>query len=569
MRLVDPRRLTGPNLLDRRALALVDLGLDPGDAPTAVRDAYLGELAKMRSACGWNAQVEVHERGYHHGLLIGFSDPIDTLLASVEMAEWAALSACEVVAGREALPLEPKRTEIAAMIAAQRNPRLRALQDEAARRGLPFLWDDTQVSVGLGNRSRSWPLAELPQLEEIPWAQIGTIPVALITGTNGKTTCARLLARCAQEAGFRVGTTSTDGVTIDGAVIETGDMAGPIAARQVLRNRAIDYAVLETARGGIMRRGLAVEAADAALITNVSSDHLGDYGIDDVPSMAEVKGVVGHVVRSTGRVVLNARDPNLVALAPRYAAPVVFFSTDPEADAIRAHRAKGGECWVARDGWLAREQGDQRDPWLRFDEVPLTYGGAAVHNVENALAVAALASSMGLGREPILRALRDFHNREDNPRRGNVAEVGGVHVLLDFGHNPEGVRAALAFVRRLQGATPGRLAVITGHAGDRTEDDIAGVAAILREAKPDLVLIRDIEGYLRGRAPGEVPERFRQHLLALGMPEGAVRLESSEVAALRAALDWARPGDAVALLVYLDVEGDARVLEERGASYRI
>ena len=569
MRLIDPRRLTGPNLLDRRALALVDLGLEAGESPARVREVYLGQLATMREACGWSASVVAHQRGYRGGLLIGFSDPIDTLLASVEMAEWAALSACEVVAGREALPLEPKRAEIAGMIAAQRHPRLLDLQREAERRGLPFLWDDAQVSVGLGERSRSWLRAEIPRVEQIAWAELGTIPVVLITGTNGKTTCVRLLARCAKEDGFRVGATSTDGVAIDGALVETGDMAGPIAARQVLRNRAIDYAVLETARGGIMRRGLAVEAADGALITNVSSDHLGDYGIDDVPSMAEVKGVVGQVVRTPGRVVLNARDPNLVARAARYPAPVVFFSSDPEADALRAHRARGGECWVARDGWLVRELGDQREPWLRVDEVPLTYGGTAVHNVDNALAVAALASGTGIGREAIERALRGFHNREDNPRRGNVAEVGGVHVLLDFGHNPEGVRAALAFTRRLQGTRPGRLAVITGHAGDRTEEDIAGVAAMVGAAQPDLVLVRDIEGYLRGRAEGEVPARFRQHLLDLGMPESAVRLAASEAAALRAALDWARPGDAIALLVYLDVEGDAALLSERGATYRI
>jgi cyanophycin synthetase len=145
--------------------------------------------------------------------------------------------------------------------------------------------------------------------------------------------------------------------------------------------------------------------------------------------------------------------------------------------------------------------------------------------------------------------------------------VNGVKVLLDFGHNPEGVRVALAFAKRLHGEGPGRLAVISGHAGDRTEADIAGVADVITAAKPELVVLRDIDGYLRGRAPGEVPQRFREHFLTRGFSDEAVQIAPSEVDALRLALDWARPGDMVALLVYLDIDGDGRLLAERGATY--
>ena len=349
MRFLDARRLTGPNVLARAPLAVVELAFDPGEDPEQCIATYGAELRRMRTALGWKPTHGSLIRHQQLKGLVGFVELIDVLLAATEVAEWAAMSAVEIHAGNPPLPLEPKRTEIAAMLEVQRRPALLALQAEAVRRGLLFLWDDEEISIG----KQSWPITVLPRLDEVDWTA-RSIPVAIITGTNGKTTCSRLLARVAHEAGLIAGATSTDGIVIDGRVVEDGDMTGPAASRTVLRRPDVQLAVLETARGGIMRRGLATDFADAALITNVSDDHLGDYGIDDVSTMAQVKAVVGSVVKPDGRVVLNALDPELVALAGSFPAPVTYFSVDPNAVALIAHQARGGDAWLVRDGWLVR-----------------------------------------------------------------------------------------------------------------------------------------------------------------------------------------------------------------------
>jgi len=231
--------------------------------------------------------------------------------------------------------------------------------NEATRRALPLLWDDEHVSIGEGSRSACWPRAALPDVADVPWQDLGAIPVALVTGTNGKTTSTRLLARMAREAGFRVGAASSDEISIGTQVVQNGDWTGPAAARIVLRDTGVDFAVLETARGGILRRGLAVESCDAALITNISDDHLGSYGVDDLAAMTRVKAVVADAVRPAGTVVLNAHDEKLVALASSLDRAVVFFANldrdDPAARAVIAGaRARGAPSKDQRGAGASR-----------------------------------------------------------------------------------------------------------------------------------------------------------------------------------------------------------------------
>ncbi len=546
MQLVDPRRLTGRSHLARHPLVIVELAFVEEER-AAARSAYLAELGRMREALGLPGAVDPIERPHSGGTVIGYREPIDVMLACTEMSEWAALSACELLAGRPALPLEPKRAEIEGMLARDRSPRLVALEAEAARRGLPFLWDDELVSIGLGVRSQTWPRGQLP--DDVAWDRLGTIPVALVTGTNGKTTSTRLLARIAREAGRRVGSTSSDAVTVGADVIEEGDWTGPAAARLVLQRTDVDFAVLETARGGILRRGLAVDTCDVALLTNVTDDHLGSYGIDDLDAMAKVKAVTMESARIG---VVNARDARLVALAARH--PHVVYFADLEdagaAEVVAAHRAKGGEAVVARGGEIVHARGVEEKRLTRIEAVPLTLGGAARFNIENVLGAVAAAFALELPEDAIVRAIERF-TPADNPRRTGIVERGGVRILLDFGHNPDGVRQAL---RLAQSLGSGRLTVITGSAGDRSDRELEAIAKEIHAARPHRVLLRELPDYLRGRQLGEVPEIFRRAFVALGMAPEAIMIAGSEVDALRVALDGAAPGDLVVLLVHLEEE---------------
>ncbi len=566
MILVDTRRLTGANHISRAPLVIVEITLEAQERLEAVRAAYAAELGRMRMALGLADDVSLLVRPHVGGGVLAYESPLDTMLACAEMSEWAALSATELLAARAALPLEPKRSEVAAMLEEQKSPRLLELSAEADRRGVPFVWDDETLTLGMGARSASFPIAPrsaLPDVGDVPWDALGRIPVALVTGTNGKTTSARLLARIALTAGLHVGCASTGGVTFDGEVVETGDWTGPAAARMVLARKDVELAVLETARGGILRRGLAVSSCDVALITNVSDDHLGLYGIDDVDAMVHVKATIARVVMQKGAAVLCAHEPRFVALARdlrRGGRETIFFAdldapAQDEARAVIADARAGGHRCVFAQGGLVVTAAGNATTLLRIDEIPLTFGGAAPYNVKNVLGVVAAALALGLPRDAMIRALRAF-DMKDNPGRGQLTEHDGVRVLLDFGHNPESVRGVMQLVSRLRDARMprGKLTVVTGSAGDRPDRELADVCAAIWEARPDRVLVRELSHYLRGRAPLEVPAIFRRELLALGLPDSSFALVDSEVAALRTALADAVPRDFIVVLVHVEEE---------------
>lgn len=392
-----------------------------------------------------------------------------------------------------------------------------------------------------------------------------------ITGTNGKTTTTRFVARMIGAAGLVAGHTSTDGLVVGADVVDGGDWSGPGGARMLLRHRAVQAAVLETARGGMLRRGLALDRADVALVTNVGDDHLGEYGVHDLAAMTDVKLLVARALDDGGTLVLNADDVPLAARGMaadvRGSARVVLFSAKPPAGVTAAHVEAGGVAWCAMEGCLARVDNGEQRTLLRIDEVPLSYGGAAAHNVENALAAAAVGDALGLPFHALaggLRALRP--TPKDSPGRSNVLVKGGVRLLLDFAHNAAGVAVTMAFLAALRAKddAPGRLIVIVGQAGDRSDEEVRGFARGVHAGGADVVIARDLKGYLRGRAPGKTPALFQDELLRLGLPSSAVRIAGDDVEALTLALELAAPGDTVALLVQVDGEGVHALLRRRG-----
>lgn len=525
--------------MSRAPGVIVEVAFDPGEqAPIA---AWERELTRVFDALGWGAPQAL-VRPYHGGAALAFVAPIDVLMPATDVNEWAVASATEIAAGRPALDLPP----LADAIEAARNPALLALIEAASARGVPYLLDDEALTLGMGRRALSWPRGgPLPSPGEVAWGALGSIPVALITGTNGKTTTTRLVARIARAAGLRAGSTSTDGIAVDGVLVESGDYTGPAGALAVLRRPDVDVAVLETARGGILRRGLAVSACDAALITNVSGDHLGDYGIDDVEAMARVKAVVV----STARVaVLNAADPLLARIEHPH---IVWFSGEP---------TKG--AWTIVAGAVCRPDGR---PLIAVDQIPITFGGKARHNIDNALGAAALASALGLPDAAIAEGLRAFTSSfDDNPGRGNLMLLpSGTRVLVDFGHNPAAMERVLAFARALAGDGP--ITVVSGMPGDRPDDELRDVGARLAGAMPRRVFVRDLDGYLRGREPGAVPAILRASLAAHGVLD--IVDASGELDALERALADARSDELIAILPSIEGEAVLAHLVARGARW--
>jgi len=551
VQLVDAWRLFGPNLQTRGPSALAEVSFEPGEDVALAVGAWRTELARMAGALGLPVD-DAAARVYRGGAVLTFSAPIDVLLPATDVNEWAATSAASVTRGEGPLPLEPLRLELHAELLARKDPNLLLLEAEAFARGLPFVWDDERVTVGAGKTSRTWPKGALPDARSVAWGDLGAIPLALVTGTNGKTTSVRLLARILKCAGHVVGMTTTDGVWIDERLTEPGDYTGPAGAAEVLRSPSIDAAVLETARGGILRRGLAVRRAGVALLTNVTDDHLGHYGIDDLAALARVKAVTGSVIPPSGRVVVHADDRHLMAEAAAFAAPLVLFSTDPASPTILAHRARGGEAWTLDGGWIVRAEGEATRPLVVARDVPIGFGGAATYNLANALGAAASARALGVPDETIARGLMSFtSSAEDNPGRGNLVVRRGVSVLVDFAHNPAAIREVLALVQKLRGPG-GQLVVVAGYAGDRSDESARDAARAIFDARPSRVVLRDLRGYLRGRAEGAMPALLEKELEALGMARTSLAVAPSEAEALRTALDASVAGDFVVVLAHLE-----------------
>lgn len=546
----DSRRLTGPNLYLDRPGAVLDVTLADQDAPRAIA-AWQDAVRRLLQAVGWDDEA-IAVRRFAGGASLVISAPPDTLYAATEITEWGLVAANAALTGATPPSLEGAADRIRELIAAERKPALLALHDAAAAHRVTLLVDADQVSVGSGTGVRTWPLAAMPHADQVDWASVHDVPTVLVTGSNGKTTTVRLLTAVLTGAGRVTGMCCSDSVNVAGDVLDQGDWSGPGGARLVLRDPRVEVAVLETARGGMLRRGLAVGRADAAIITNVAEDHFGEFGINDLPSLAEAKFVVARALGGSGTLVLNADDPELVALAPSHHGPVAWFSFDPANPVVARHVTAGGSAVVLDGEQVVRLGQGARRPLLPVAEVPLTLGGRARHNVANVMGVVALAAALGVPDEAIVRTLRRFAGTAaENPGRLNFFSLGSVTAVADFAHNPHGLRALATLARSLPAK---RRLVLLGQAGDRDDQAIRELAQSAWTLPPDRIILKEMPKYLRGRAVGEITALLGEELRRLGAPAEAIEVCGSEFEAVRAALHWAAPGDLLVLPVHAERE---------------
>lgn len=375
-----------------------------------------------------------------------------------------------------------------------------------------------------------------------PWQQKHSIPIISITGTNGKTTTSRLIAHALTLQGWKVGLTSTDGIFIDGLCINEGDNTGPISADVVLSDPAVEIAVLETARGGLVRRGLGYTHTDIAVVTNISEDHLGIDGIDSLEELCHVKSLVVETVRSDGYAVLNAQDPRVAAMAAACPGHVIYFSAETQRSPVFTHHiAAGGRGVMVTNGKIALVEGSRLQIVTSLDSVPITYGGIAKYNVENCLAAVGSMWGMGISEDIIGESLRSFEGRKHNPGRANMHEFGDIKVFLDYGHNYAGYRSVLDLLSALK---PKRKVGVIGVPGDRKDSDIIQVGKICGDCL-DYIYVKE-DNDLRGRCSGEVRDLLVKGIESSGRKPD-VAIINSEEDALKAALNNSLPGDIIAV----------------------
>ncbi len=372
----------------------------------------------------------------------------------------------------------------------------------------------------------------------------GRIPTVAVTGTNGKTTTARLIAHLFTAQGLRVGMTNTDGVYVNGRQIDSGDCSGPKSARNVLLHPEVDAAVFETARGGILREGLGFDRCQVAVVTNIGAgDHLGLNYITTVEDLAVLKRVIVQNVATTGYAVLNAADPIVAAMASACPGKVIYFASDRHHPVMVTHRAQGHRTVYVDGDSIVASEGSWRET-IHLRDVPITRNGKIGFQVENVMASVAAAWGVGMPWQTIRRGLSGFVNDSDNaPGRFNIMDYRGATVIADYGHNPDAMRALVQAVDALPGK---RRSVVISGAGDRRDEDIREQTVILGAAFDDVILYQDAAQ--RGRADGEVMALLREGLA--GAPRTThVEEIRGEFIAIDTALERLQPGDLCLVLV--------------------
>ncbi len=542
MEFLDSRRLTGPNVLWNKSGAVLDIACTTEECDQLIPFCH-DHIRRMVDAVGWGDESICHIR-LLGGLSITFSAPIDALYAASAINEWV-WACCDAEFGNgEAVDFELKVEEIKAAIIEEVNPALLSLQAAAIAHGVAFLWDDDEVSVGHGSYSQTWPFRDLPDPGDLDWSKYRDVPAGIVTGTNGKTTSARIAKHLLQLAGRTVGLSCTDWVSVDDEIVDRDDWSGPGGARMVLRQPKVDTAILETARGGLLRRGLGVEMAEVALITNIAEDHLGDFGSQSIEELLDIKWVISHAVEQSGHLVLNADDNLLVQKSKDFSGDIIWFSLNDSNPVVAEHISRGGIAYVYSGGNLLRREGTDQEIICSAQEIPLTLNGAAEHNIANALGAAALAEKLGLSIKQIRDGLVTM-SQDSNPGRSNLYKVDGFEVLVDFAHNPQAMQALFAMAR----AVPAKRRVLCfGQAGDRTDMQIQELARSAWAIGLDRAIISELETYARGREPGAVFKIIRDELLKAGAREDQIQHFQEERESFDAALEWAEKGDLVVIL---------------------
>jgi cyanophycin synthetase len=398
------------------------------------------------------------------------------------------------------------------------------------------------------------------------------LPIISISGTNGKTTTTRLIVHILREAGKRVGATTSDGIVVGTRMVEEGDWTGFGGGHAILNRDDIDIAVLETARGGILLRGVGYESNDASVITNVSSDHMDLQGIHTLPELTEVKSVIARLTKPDGWVVLNADDKYVAGIAAKVRGRVAFFTLQGDDSArVRRHLRGGGRAYLVRDGVLGEAEGDAWRPFGALADIPVVLGGAARHNVANALAAAGGARAMGASLESVRKALRSFvPTTEESRGRLNVFRDDKRVVIVDFAHNEAGVAVLLDVVDAIArgvgtGSRKAPISGIIGLAGDRPDDTLRGVGKQVAK-RADHLVQKEMLHYLRGRTRESVLGEIRAGMLEGGWKD-EIPVYLDEPAALAAELDRtenAERPEVIFLLCHEDREGVYRLIAERG-----
>ena len=371
-----------------------------------------------------------------------------------------------------------------------------------------------------------------------------SIPICAVTGTNGKTTTTRLISHILTYGGNKVGVTSTDGVFIDGVQILKGDYSGPEGAKAVLKDSTVDHAVLEVARGGILRRGLGFKECDVGVMTNVTSDHLGQGGIDSLESLSRLKSTVLESVKKTGWAVVNADNPMSLLRLDKIKSKIILYSKDKDHPLLKENLKKNHVNVTVKNEHIILQTPEMDVEIAEIDLIPITFQGLADFNLENAMAVVGATYGLGVREEVIQKGLYTFNPSITQSRgRMNIIDIGDFKVLIDYCHNIGAIEATINFIKSLM---PGKKIRLSSGVGNRRTEDIIEYGKVLAKHFDEIVIC---DPSPRNRKPGETSLILKEGILKGGMAEENITVTDEERKGAQIALKKAGPGDLVILQV--------------------
>lgn len=532
-------RLFGANIFFDNSGAVIDVpAIENQDQIVQI---WLNEVNRILPNLGWEPNYLTGYKKYSRGIRFAISAPFDLLWAATDLLEYLWSCVRHTYELGVDINLDDAMSTMQPIIERHTNLEYREVYLKAKSLKLNVFEDGKRVTIGSGKFSYTVERNKL-SFAHIPWDAIREIPTVMVTGTNGKTTTVRLTRFIAKQSGAVVGYCSSDWIMIGDEVVETGDLSGPSGNQGVMMHPAVEIAVLEVARGGLLRRGILTNFIQGATVTNISEDHLGEDGVDTVEELAQAKALVYKALDSNGYAIINLDDELIRENSKNLIGNKIYITKDINNPNYIAYlKDASWICYIKDNAFYWREK-NQDQLIATFADTPITVNGYAMHNIENAMHAIALSYSLGYGIDHIGKSLQQYENTaENNQGRANVFDYNGGKIVVDFAHNVAGLDAMMHLSK--QYIKPGgRFGILFGNTGNRVYL-LDKMTEIIAKNSLDIIVIKEMTSYLRGTEPGELVKQANHLLVNKGIDSKKIHLVDNEFMALDIALDFVKSGD--------------------------
>ena len=553
-------RLLGQSRFFDRAGAVIDIEWTENNQQIAA--TFAEELNKLLAKLPVK-EYEVKTLVFSNGFNVALSYPYDLLMVACEILDWVWADITDLFDLERPVNLQRSVRRFKKIIAENQKLILRKIYNKAIEQKVNFFVNKDVIVLGSGVYQFKAKLNKILKLGDIPWKKIKDIPMVLITGTNGKTTTTRLTEFICRKSGLKSGYCSTDWVMINGKLVSEGDLSGPSGHQFVLSSPKVEVAILEVARGGMIKRGLLPNYAKAATVTNIAYDHIGQNGIENLNDLAAAKGIVYSGLKDDGIAIINLDDKHITALPVSHRK--AFLSTKLDEKKIDKYLNKDNFVVFLDGKSIILKTANERHVLNQIDEIPVTVNGLATYNYENVLHAVSLSYCLGVEPKKIIRGLAKFggDDKSNFGRWNYYSSVNHGHLVVDIAHNPAGLESVLNLAggfRKLHNVK-GKFGLMYGNTADR-RDTMPEIADIIIRHNVDYVVIKEFQESLRGSQPGEMPEAFKQVLIKKGYPARKIKVIPNEVEAVQHILGTSKANDMNILCSHELITDVSRLLKD-------